>query len=420
MAAGEGWARVHPATGPLRGRVTLPGSKSVTNRALLLAALATGTSRLSGVLRSDDTRHMTTALRAMGVAVEDLDDTTVRVTGTGRLARPDGPLFLGNAGTAMRFLAAAAALVDGTVVLDGDAHMRKRPIGPLVEALAALGVAASDTGGCPPVTVHGRGGFDADRVEIDGRLSSQFVSAVLMAAACGTRPLDVTVAGGDIGARGYIDITIAQMRRFGATVEPSGPLAWRVGATGYRPVDGAIEPDASAATYLWAAEALTGGSIDLGFAAADSGQPDARAWDLIRAFPHLPPVIDGSQMQDAVPTLAVLSAFNATPVRFVGIANLRVKECDRIRALSTELSRIRPGLAREEGDDLVVASDPALAGQVLPTEIRTYSDHRIAMSFALAALRIGGLTILDPGCTAKTYPRYWDDLAAVGARVERA
>ncbi|MFN8927072.1 MAG: 3-phosphoshikimate 1-carboxyvinyltransferase, partial [Rhodospirillales bacterium] len=136
--------------------------------------------------------------------------------------------------------------------------------------------------------------------------------------------------------------------------------------------------------------------------------------------PHLPPVIDGSQMQDAVPTLAVLSAFNATPVRFVGIANLRVKECDRIRALSAELSRIRPGLAREEGDDLVVASDPALAGQVLPTEIRTYSDHRIAMSFALAALRIGGLTILDPGCAAKTYPRYWDDLAAVGARVERA
>jgi len=419
MAAGEGWARVHPADGPLRGRVTLPGSKSVTNRALLLAALATGTSRLSGALRSDDTRHMTTALRAMGVTVEDVDDTTVRVAGTGRLARPEGPLFLGNAGTAMRFLAAACALVEGTVVLDGDAHMRKRPIGPLVEALAALGVAASDTGGCPPVTIHGRGHFEADRVAIDGRLSSQFVSAVLMAAACGTRPLEVSVAGGDIGARGYIDITIAQMRRFGAAVDATGPLAWRVGATGYRPVEGAIEPDASAATYLWAAEALTGGAIDLGFAAADSGQPDARAWDLIRAFPHLPPVIDGSQMQDAVPTLAVLSAFNATPVRFVGIANLRVKECDRIRALSTELSRIRPGLAREEGDDLVVAADPSLAGQTLPTDIRTYADHRIAMSFALAALRIGGLTILDPGCTAKTYPRFWDYLASVGVRIDR-
>jgi 3-phosphoshikimate 1-carboxyvinyltransferase len=163
---------------------------------------------------------------------------------------------------------------------------------------------------------------------------------------------------------------------------------------------------------------LTGGAIDLGVAAADISQPDARAWDIIRTFPHLPPVIDGSQMQDAVPTLAVLAAFNRTPVRFVGIANLRVKECDRIRALSTELSRIRPGLAHEEGDDLVVASDPALAGQVLPTEIHTYADHRIAMSFALAALKIGGLTILDPGCVAKTYPRFWHDLASVGALVD--
>jgi len=418
MATGKAWARVHPVDGPLSGRVTLPGSKSVTNRALLLAALANGTSLLSGVLRSDDTRHMTTALRAMGVAVEDIDDTTVRVTGTGRLLAPDGALFLGNAGTAMRFLAAAAATVAGTVVLDGDAHMRKRPIGPLVAALGALGVRASDTGGCPPVTIEGRGGFVADRVEIDGRLSSQFVSAVLMTAACGTRPLDVHVAGGDIGARGYIDVTLAQMRRFGADVAPIGPLAWRVAATGYRPVDGTIEPDASAATYLWAAEVLTGGAIDLGVAAADISQPDARAWDIIRTFPHLPPVIDGSQMQDAVPTLAVLAAFNRTPVRFVGIANLRVKECDRIRALSTELSRIRPGLAHEEGDDLVVASDPALAGQVLPTEIHTYADHRIAMSFALAALKIGGLTILDPGCVAKTYPRFWHDLASVGALVD--
>ena len=128
----------------------------------------------------------------------------------------------------------------------------------------------------------------------------------------------------------------------------------------------------------------------------------------------MPAEIDGSQMQDAVPTLAVLAAFNATPVRFVGIANLRVKECDRVRALSTELDRIRPGLAREEGDDLLVASDPGLAGQELPTEISTYADHRIAMSFALAGLKIRGITVLDPGCVAKTYPGYWDALAGLG------
>ena len=128
----------------------------------------------------------------------------------------------------------------------------------------------------------------------------------------------------------------------------------------------------------------------------------------------MPAVIDGSQMQDAVPTLAVLAAFNAAPVRFVGVANLRVKECDRISALATELSRIRPGLGMEDGDDLIVASDPALAGQTLPTKIQTYSDHRIAMSFALAGLKIGGIAILDPDCTAKTWPGYWEALASLG------
>ena len=184
--------------------------------------------------------------------------------------------------------------------------------------------------------------------------------------------------------------------------------------TGYRAADFAVEPDASAATYLWAAEALTGGAIDLGFAPESSGQPDARAFQVIRSFPHLPAVIDGSQMQDAVPTLAVLAAFNTTPVRFTGIANLRVKECDRLTALAVELSRIAPGLGREDGDDLVVAADPALTGTTRPTRIETYADHRVAMSFALAGLRIGGITILDPGCVGKTYPGYWTDLAGLG------
>jgi len=146
-------------------------------------------------------------------------------------------------------------------------------------------------------------------------------------------------------------------------------------------------------------------------------QPDAEAAKLIRMFPHMPAVIDGSQMQDAVPTLAVLAAFNEAPVRFIGIANLRVKECDRISALSTELSRIRPGLAHEEGDDLVVSSDPGLVGQVLPASIETYEDHRIAMSFALAGLKIGGISILDPDCVGKTYPGYWNALRSLGVEL---
>ncbi len=411
---------ITPPSHPLEGAVSPPGSKSITNRALLLAGLADGTSRLTGALRSDDTRYMAEALRAMGVEVREPDPTTFVVTGTGRLTAPSEPLFLGNAGTATRFLTAAAALVDGTVVVDGDQHMRKRPIAPLVEALRSLGVVLSADTGCPPVTVTGTGRIPGRRVEIDAGLSSQYVSALLMAAAGAAssdetvEPLEIVLAGDEIGARGYIDLTLAAMRAFGARVEQASSSVWRVWPTGYTATDFRIEPDASAATYLWAMEKLTGGRIDLGVPTADFSQPDARAYDVIAQFPHLPAVIDGSQMQDAVPTLAVLAAFNETPVRFTGIANLRVKECDRVRALSLGLTNIRPGLATEEGDDLLVASDPGLAGQTLPAEIDTFADHRIAMSFALAGLKIGGIAILDPDCVGKTYPDYWDALASLG------
>jgi 3-phosphoshikimate 1-carboxyvinyltransferase len=403
-----------PPGRPLTGRAMPPGSKSITNRALLLAGLAKGKSRLTGALKSDDTLYMADALRAMGVVIEEPDHTTFIVTSNGKLLPPERPLFLGNAGTATRFLTAAAALIDGTVVVDGDQHMRKRPIGPLVDALRSLGVDATAETGCPPVTIRGTGRFEARSIRIDGGLSSQYVSALLMMAAGGDRPVDLELVGEDIGALGYIDLTTAAMRAFGASVERTSPVTWRIEPTGYRAMDFLIEPDASAATYLWAAEVLTGGAIDLGVPASDFSQPDAKAHELIIQFPHLPPVIDGSQMQDAIPTLAVLAIFNETPVRFVGIANLRVKECDRIRALSQGLSRIRSGLATEEGDDLIVASDPALAGKTLAAEIDSFSDHRIAMSFALAGLKIGGITILDPDCVAKTFPAYWRVLSLLG------
>jgi len=403
-----------PPDKPLTGRAVPPGSKSITNRALLLAGLAKGTSRLTGALKSDDTRYMADALRAMGVIIEEPDDTSFVVTGSGKLLPPQVPLFLGNAGTATRFLTAAAALVDGTVVVDGDQHMRKRPIGPLVDALRSLGIDASTETGCPPVTVKGTGRFEASRIQIDGGLSSQYVSALLMMAPGGDRAVTIELLGEDIGALGYIDLTTAAMRAFGAKVEKTSAVTWRVEPTGYAAADFVVEPDASAATYLWAAEVLTSGKIDLGVANGAFTQPDAKAYDLIAQFPHLPAVIDGSQMQDAVPTLAVLAAFNETPVRFVGIANLRVKECDRIRAVSTGLTQIRPGLAYEEGDDLIVQSDPSLAGQRLPAKIDTFADHRIAMSFALAGLKIAGITILDPDCVGKTFPAYWRTLAGLG------
>jgi 3-phosphoshikimate 1-carboxyvinyltransferase len=405
-----------PPGRPLSGRVSPPGSKSITNRALLLAGLARGTSRLTGALKSDDTRYMADALRAMGVSVEEPDATTFVVTGTGKLNPPAEPLFLGNAGTATRFLTAALALGHGRYVVDGDEHMRKRPIRPLVEALQSLGVSIEAPTGCPPVTIDATGAFARNRVVIDAGLSSQYVSALQMAAACGSAPFEIELAGADIGARGYIDLTLSAMRAFGAKVSQPTPASWRIEPTGYVATDFHIEPDASAATYLWGAEVITGGSIDIGTPSAAFTQPDAKAHEVISAFPCMPAVIDGSQMQDAIPTIAVLAAFNETPVRFVGIANLRVKECDRIRALSTGLNNIRAGLAVEEGDDLVVHSDPALAGQSLPAEIDTFADHRIAMSFALAGLKIRDITILDPGCVAKTYPGYWDALASLGVK----
>lgn len=418
MTAQIDGVRITPAAGPLIGRVGLPGSKSITNRALLLAGLATGSSQLTGALKSDDTARMAEALVAMGVAIEEPDATSFIVSGSGRLKAPDQPLFLGNAGTATRFLTAAAALADGPVILDGDSHMRRRPIGPLVEALAQLGVTASAPTGAPPVTVHGKGRLEGGRVSIDGGLSSQYVSALLMIGACARGPVEVVLQGPDIGARGYVDLTLSAMRRFGAKVDgASNGDRWTIQPTGYTAADLFIEPDASAATYLWAAEVLTGGRIDLGLPPGAFTQPDAAAHALIGAFPHMPPVIDGAQMQDAVPTLAVLAAFNSAPVRFTGIANLRVKECDRITALAEGLSRIRPGLGREDGDDLVVASDPALAGQHLAARIATYADHRIAMAFALAGLRIGGVVIEDPACTAKTYPGFWDALASLGVEL---
>jgi 3-phosphoshikimate 1-carboxyvinyltransferase len=410
---------VTPVDQPLVGRVSPPGSKSITNRALLLAGLAKGTSRLSGALKSDDTRVMSEALRLMGVQVDEPDDSTFVVTSSGHWQAPQQALFLGNAGTATRFLTAALANFEGEFVVDGDEYMRKRPIGPLVDALQRMGVDVSAPSGCPPVTVKGLGGLAGGRIEIDGGLSSQYVSALLMAAACAKGPIDVALTGSEIGARGYVDLTLAAMQAFGAQVEALYNGTWRVAPTGYQATDFHIEPDASAATYLWAAQALTGGAIDLGVAAEDFTQPDAEARLLIERFPNMPAVIDGSQMQDAVPTLAVLAAFNNQPVRFVGLANLRVKECDRVSALSHGLCAIAPGLAEEQGDDLLVHANPALAGQTVDALIDTHADHRIAMCFALAGLKIAGIRIQDPDCVGKTYPGYWDALGSLGVQTQR-
>ena len=409
--------RLVPPKAALTGKIALPGSKSITNRVLLIAALARGRSHISGALKSDDTAYMARALRQLGVTVTDTGDTDFLVESSGTLTPSPEPLFLGNAGTAVRFLTAAAANIKGTTVLTGDEHMQKRPIAPLVDALNQAGVTATAPSGCPPVTVTSDGGFSNRTIEVDASLSSQYVSALMMAATSGDTPFRLSVKDGDIGARGYIDITLDCMSDFGAGIAQTGPLSWEIANTPYQARDYWVEPDASAATYVWGINALLNTKLAIGIAPGDMMQPDARAYAFIAQFPNLPGVIDGSQMQDAIPTIAVLAAFNNYPVRFVGIANLRVKECDRINAVATELNRIQPGLAEEIGDDLLVTPDRTLIGRTVDVDIHTYHDHRVAMAFAQAALVIDGIRILDPGCTAKTYPGYWRDLASVGVEM---
>lgn len=411
---------IKPPRQPLSGRVWLPGSKSLTNRALLIASLAQGQSTLSGVLISDDTLVMITALRALGIEINQHDQTTLIVKSSGTLKAPQMPLFLGNAGTATRFLTAAAALADGQVVIDGDKHMRQRPIQPLVDALRSLGVDASTATGCPPVTINARKGFSGKSVKIDANLSSQYVSALLMLAACGDHPVEISLTSAAIGGRGYIELTLALMQYFGSQFSRIGDNTWRIEPTGYTAKDYIVEPDASSCTYLWAAEVLTGGHITFQVDSEEMSQPDAKALQLIRMFPHLPSVIDGSQIQDAIPTLAIMAAFNENPVRFVGIANLRVKECDRIHALSSGLRRLRDDLAVEDDDDLLVYGDPKLSLMHTPTVIDSWNDHRIAMSFALAGLLIDGIVIDNPACVAKTFPNYWKVLSELGVELKAA
>lgn len=400
------------------GKIAPVGSKSITNRALLVAALAKGESHLRGALKSDDTKYMAVALRQLGVEISEPADDEFLVKSSGKLHASSKELFLGNAGTAVRFLSAACAIIDGVSIITGDEHMLKRPIAPLVNALKETGVEIECPTDCPPLKISGKGKLPVNDIMIDGGLSSQYVSALLMIANQNGAPFRIKVKDGKIGALGYIDITLKCMEDFGAKISSLGPLYWEIAPTPYIAREYFIEPDASAATYIWGINALLGTNIDIGMDAKSMSQPDARAFDVILQFPNLPPIIDGSQMQDAIPTIAVMAAFNNNPVRFVGIENLRVKECDRISAVATELNRIQSGLAQEIDDDLLINPHRDLIGARRDVEIFTYSDHRIAMAFSLAALLIDGIRIGNPSCTAKTWPGYWAALESVGIDLE--
>lgn len=411
--------------GPLDATVRVPGSKSITNRAAVCAALAAGESTLEGALASDDSDAMRVALGALGVPISVAGDVW-RVSGRdGRLAAPAAPLDARASGTTARFLTAAATLADGPVVIDGAPRMRERPIDDLADALRRLGAGIEVLGrnGCPPVRVAG-GGLPGGRASIDARRSSQFVTAVLLAAPCARAAVVLEPVDGVVVSRPYVDLTLQVMGAFGAAARwQAGGRALRIDPGRYRARRFAVEPDASAAAYPLAAAAIAGGTVRVPGVPADSLQADfgllailermgcavERRGDTVAVrgpAGRLRAVdVDMNDLPDAVLALAVVALFAEGTTRIRNVANLRIKETDRLAALETELRKL--GARAVAGPDRLEITPGPLHGAA----IDTYDDHRMAMAFALAGLRVPGVVIRDPGCVAKTWPGYFDALA---------
>jgi 3-phosphoshikimate 1-carboxyvinyltransferase len=412
------------------GTVTLPGSKSLSNRVLLLSALAQGETRVENVLDSEDVAVMVAALRALGVAVRgELADGALVVEGRGGpLPGGEHALVLGNAGTAMRPLTAALTLGEGTYTLSGAPRMHQRPIGDLVDALRDLGARIDylEASGCPPLRLeaHGLGG---GTVSISGTTSSQFVTALLMAAPYARDAVTVRIAD-RLVSQPYVQMTIALMARFGVGVEHKDYWLFHVPAgQRYRsPGRVLVEGDASSASYFLAGAAITGGRVRVRGCGSDSLQGDARFADVlermgarVRWEPEAIEVegsgrplrgieADLEDMPDAAMTLAVAALFAQGPTVLRGIANWRVKETDRLAAVATELEKL--GARTETGADSLTVHPPA---SLRPASIATYDDHRMAMAFSLAAC--GGVPVIvqDPGCVSKTFPTYYEVLASL-------
>lgn len=415
---------IRPLDRPPDATITVPGSKSITNRALLLAALADGRSELSGALFSDDTRYMARALRALGAAVgEDDAGARIAVTGcAGAWPADHAELFVGNAGTAMRFLTAACCLGHGRYRLDGTERMRERPIGELVDGLRQLGarVYCEAGGDTPPVVVEAVG-LSGGAVTLNAERSSQFLSAVLLVAPYARQAVTITVPGRMI-AEPYVDLTIGVMAAFGVRVERDGERCFRVPAGQcYRARGYAVEPDASSAHYFLAAAALTGGRVRVEGLGRGSIQGDVRFADLLERMgarvrweadavevegpEHLEGIdADMNEISDTAPTLAVLAAFASSAVRIRNVAHLRWQESDRLGAVAAELRRL--GASVRELEDGLAIEPSALHGG----SVRTYDDHRLAMAFALVGLKVEGVGIEDPACVAKTFPDYFERL----------
>jgi len=411
------------------GVVNLPGSKSLSNRALLLAALAEGTTTITNLLESDDTRHMLNALKQLGIKYTLSDDKTeCSVVGNAGAIFCDTPqeLFLGNAGTAMRPLCAALCLGKGTYTLTGEPRMKERPIGHLVDALRQAGADISylENDGYPPLTIEANG-LEGGEVNIDGAISSQFLTALLMSAPLAKNDMKITIIG-ELVSQPYIDITLDIMKNFGVSVVNDNYKTFTIKAgQNYKAIERfMVEGDASSASYFLAAAAIKGGTVKVTGIGRNSIQGDiefidvleemgARVeWgetyvsvtrDVLRAID-----MDFNHIPDAAMTIATTALFVKGTTTLRNIYNWRVKETDRLYAMATELRKV--GAEVEEGEDYLKITPPK---QLKHASIDTYDDHRMAMCFSLLALDPVSVTINEPECTAKTFPTYFDVLKSI-------
>ncbi|EGZ4088865.1 3-phosphoshikimate 1-carboxyvinyltransferase [Salmonella enterica subsp. enterica serovar Poona] len=408
------------------GAINLPGSKSVSNRALLLAALACGKTVLTNLLDSDDVRHMLNALSALGINYTlSADRTRCDITGNGGALRAPGALelFLGNAGTAMRPLAAALCLGQNEIVLTGEPRMKERPIGHLVDSLRQGGANIDylEQENYPPLRL--RGGFTGGDIEVDGSVSSQFLTALLMTAPLA--PEDTTIrVKGELVSKPYIDITLNLMKTFGVEITNHHYQQFVVkgGQQYHSPGRYLVEGDASSASYFLAAGAIKGGTVKVTGIGRKSMQGDIRFADVLEKMGatitwgddfiactrgELHAIdMDMNHIPDAAMTIATTALFAKGTTTLRNIYNWRVKETDRLFAMATELRKV--GAEVEEGHDYISITPPA---KLQHADIGTYNDHRMAMCFSLVALSDTPVTILDPKCTAKTFPDYFEQLA---------
>lgn len=412
-------------TRQVHGSIRPPGSKSITNRAILCAALARGQSTLRGALDSDDTRVMVESLRKLGLAVDVHHDAhVVTISGCdGQIPASEADLFVGNSGTTVRFLTAALTLGQGRFRMDGVPRMRERPIADLLDALNTLGAKAiseHDTG-APPVVVQAAG-LPGGTAQIAGGISSQFLSGILMAAPYARDDVTLIVKQGQLVSWPYVEMTLRVMDSFGVNVSHEDYARFKIpSGDGYTARDYVIEPDASAASYFWGAAAISGGCVTVEGLNREAIQGDVAFCECLEKMGCQVSYADDSitvqgrelhgidvdmnAISDTVQTIGAVALFADGPTTVRGVAHIRHKETDRIGDLATELRKFGAS-AEETADGLVITP-----GDLQGARIETYDDHRMAMSLALVGLKVPGVVILNPRCTAKTYPNFFDDLA---------